>query len=70
VGIEQQRHAKNTNQQEEGLFSGKESQGSSFMFDVSVYHPAVKCVVVTTLVDWIVNNSDAEKLTKENRWHF
>ena len=51
------------------MVSGKESQGLPFMFGASIYHSAVKCVVVKTLVDWIVNNFDAEKLTKENRWH-
>lgn len=59
-----------TNQWEEGLVSGKAIQGLSFMFGASIYHSAVKCAVVTTTVDWIVNNFDAEKLTKENRWRF
>lgn len=46
------------------------SQGLPFLFGVSIYHSAVKRVVVTTLVDWIVNNFDAQKLSKENGWHF
>lgn len=40
------------------------------MFGANTDHSAVKCAVLTTLVDWRVNNFDAEELTKGNRWHF
>lgn len=45
----------------------RKRRGLPLLVGAGVYHSAVKCALVTTLVERIVSNFDAKKLIEENR---